>query len=251
MSRQRKMTIGLALLSIMFFLVFFNGYRSAGPARSKFKKLPEGTEDLTTPEAPPEVNRLKEIANDKRLKEWITWWQKCDPGLNTDSMKNLGEAFIDLQPIEMLTSSQINEGPGRMLYMRSPNGRRYVNPYLGRLYYKKLEDGWQSVVDEGCGAALYETGENKASLMIRCSLLEGLHDAFWLDNDRLVVLGYEAITRQMSVECESVESCVAPTVWIIDLKKTSMNQYHGSVIKRGSCNVDGYYKVKLPKFFVE
>lgn len=241
--------LAVILGSVFIFLIFFNGYRSAGPARHKFKKLPETEEDLIKPEPEPEVNYLAQIAHDRRIQKWIAHWNTCQPGLSADSMSALGEAFIDEQEVDMKEYEYMREGPNKQFYVGAPGGKYQLNPYWKRLYYKKSDSGWQPFYDEGCGAMLYESSKKRGVIILRCSLLEGIDDAFWLDKNRLVLMGYESVTRQMSVECETVKSCVTPCVWIIDLKKKAMHQYHGDTLKRENCNVDAYIKAKYPKLF--
>jgi hypothetical protein len=241
--------LALILGSVFIFIIFFNGYRSAGPSRQKFKKLPETEEDLIKPEPEPEVNRLKEISADRRLKKWLAHWSKYQPNLSADSMEGLGESYIDEQEVDMKEYEFMRKGPNTQFYIGAPGGKYQLNPYWKRLYYKKTDSGWQPFYDNGCGAMLYDSSKNRGVVILRCSLFEGIDDAFWLDKDRLVLMGYESVTRQMSIECETVESCVTPSVWIINLKTKTMNQYHGETLKRENCNVDAYIKAKYPELF--
>lgn len=249
--RRHALKIGTVLLAVFLFWAFFAGYRDKGPARRKFKKLEGGHEDLIKEEPPPEVNYLKEIAGDHRLKKWFTHWKKFSPELDPNAMEGLGEAFIMEEEMDLDKYDYMMEGPNKQFYVGAPGGKYRLNPYWGRLYYKKKEGDWQPFYDEGCGAVLYESSAKRAIMIVRCSLLEGIDDAFWLDKNRLVLMGYESITRQMSVECETVESCIAPTVWIVNLKTKTMTQYHGGTLQRKDCNVDAYIKAKYPKLFAD
>ncbi len=239
----------IVVASIMIFLMFFNGYRSSGPSRQKFKKLPETEENLIKPEPEAEVNYIAQIAHDRRLQKWITHWNKCQPGLSADSMEGMGEAYIEEHEIDMSKHSDMLKGPNKQFYISSPDGKFELNPYWDRLYYKKTEDGWEPFYNTGCAALLYDAAKKRGTIILNCSLFEGIDDAFWPDKQTIVLMGYESVTRQMSVECETVESCVAPSVWIINLKSKTMHQYHGEAMKREKCNVDSYLKEKYSNLF--
>lgn len=238
----------------MVFVVFFNGYQQEGPARRKFKRLGESEEviDLTKQQALPEVNRMKDVSGDKRLREWASWWQKCLPGFSTDKMDDIGTTSMGEMSIPSLTPD-MGAGPQTIFYRKSPDGKWLLNPYYGRLSFKKEGDAWQPYVELPCGAALYDTKSKSGKSILDCSALEGIDDAFWKGPDTIVLMGYGALTRQMDVECEGVESCVSPVVWIVDTKTKSINEHRGSAIKRKttSCELGGYLKIRLPEFFNE
>lgn len=241
--------ITVLVCSFLIFVIFFNGYRDKGPSRRKFKKLEGGHENLIKKELPPEVNYLQQIAGDKRLGKWISHWKKWAPNLDPNTMESLGEAFIMEDEVDLKKYDYMRKGPNKQFYKGSPGGKYRLNPYWGRLYYKKKEGDWQPYYDEGCGAYVYDKSSKKAMMVMRCSLLEGIDEAFWLNKNRFVLMGYETITRQMNVECETVKSCVAPTVWIVDMEKRTVSQYHGPTLKRNNCDVHAYIKTKYPKLF--
>jgi hypothetical protein len=124
-----------------------------------------------------------------------------------------------------------------------------VNPYWGRLLFRKEGDAWQPYIELRCGALLYEKAQKRARTILDCSMNEGIDDAVWQKGDELVLLGYESVTRQMSDECESVQACAAPSIWFVDLAKSTVRSYRGDLIKRGSCRLGDYLKERLPKFF--
>lgn len=235
----------------LIFITFFNGLAEKGPSRRKFKVLEGGSEDLIKPEPAPEVNHLKEIAADKRFTQWVSWWQKCVPGFSLDQMEGMGEFPIDNEPADFAAADKVKKGPGGMFYIHSPDGKKYINPYWGRLVYKMSDNEWWPYVENQCGAEVYDPSQKKSTIVMHCYSRDGLDGAFWLDRDRVTLMGYDAVTRQMSVECETVESCVAPSVWIVNLKSATLSQYRGNVVKRDACNLGGYLKAALPKFFGE
>lgn len=233
------------------FVLFFNGYSNEGPSRKKFKRLGNdaGVEDLTkVEEAKPEVNLLKGISKDSHFKEWTEWWQKCSPGLEIDRLEGIGSSPMHDLPIDYLTDAQMSDGPGKMFYLRSPNGKYYANPFYKRLQYKNEGGSWQPYIEVPCGVAVYAAKTKWARNVMECSSLEGIDDAFW-KGELLVLMGYSSVSRQMNVECEGVESCATPTVWILDFKNNTQYEYHGSLIKRKGCELGGYLRVRLPKFF--
>ncbi|MFH0799056.1 MAG: hypothetical protein V2A66_02600 [Pseudomonadota bacterium] len=251
---KRFLHIGRKAAILVFFafifVAFFNGYKSGGPARGKFKHLGESEVDLTRQkEEAPEVNKVVEISGDKKVKAWAAWWKKCVSNFSLDTMEDIGQSQIYDEDIPMLSPEQMGEGPGRMFYLKSPDGKRRLNPYWGRLLYKKEGDAWQPYIEIPCGVALYTPSEKRARKILDCSALEGVDDAYWRGKDTIVLMGYSAISRQMSVECETVESCIAPTIWTIDIKTSSMNEQRGPVTKRKSCDLGGYLKIRLPGFF--
>jgi hypothetical protein len=243
--------ITAAAFLLLIFLTFFNGLADKGPSRKKFRVLGSGSEDLTKPEAPPEVDKLQQIVNDRRLVDWATWWKKCVPDLDLKNMEDIGEFPLLNEPMEFQAADEVKKGPGKILYIKSPDGKRFINPYWGRLVYKKEETGWQpyEYKETRCGAELLNPSQKQDTNILECFMHDGLDGAFWLDKNRLVLLGYDAVTRQMSVECETVESCIAPSVWIVDLKANTYNQYRGAVMKRSACNLGGYLKTSIPNFF--
>lgn len=236
---------------VVVFITFFNGVADKGPSRRKFKHLESGEENLIKPEGPPPVDRLKEISGDKRFVNWKNWWQRCIPGFSLDSMEDLGEFPVDNEPLDPAVYGESNKGPSKILYIGSPNGKHYINPYWGRLVYRMKGEDWQAYLEDGCGAELYDPAKKRGAIILHCYTRDGLDGAFWLGNDRFVIMGYDAVTRQMNVECETVESCIAPSVWIVDLKSATFNQHRGSIARRGSCDLDGFLKLSMPKFFGE
>lgn len=249
---HRLRCMAAVLFFAFVFLTFFNGYQQAGPAKRKFKHLGESGDvvDLTTKQAIVEVDRLKEVIGDKRLREWAGWWQKCLTGFSLEKMDDTGTVSMGEMPTPPLTP-EMTAGPQAMFYRKSPDGKHLLNPYYGRLLIKKEGDAWQPYIELPCGAALYDNRTKAGKNILDCSALEGVDDAFWKSGDLLVIMGYEALTRQMNVECEGVESCVSPVVWLVDLKARSINEHRGTVFKRksGICELGGYMKVRLPEFF--
>ena len=245
---------GYLLFFAAIFFVFCNGYQQSGPAKKKFKRMGESGEivDLTQEVAHVEVDRLKEVASDKRLREWAGWWGRCLQGFSLDSMQDLGTTGIMEEALPAL-SPPMTEGPQGMFYVKSPDGSRTLNPWHGRLLYKKEADGWQPYIELPCGAALYDSKTKAGKNILECSALEGIDDAFWKDKNTIVLMGYEALTRQMNVECEGVQSCVSPVVWIVDLSAKTINQHRGVVVmrKESPCELGGYLKFRLPKFYNE
>ena len=69
--------LGLLAFAGVLFFFFFNGYQQAGPSKKKFKQLggSDDVVDLTKEKQVVEVNRLKEVAGDKRLTAWAGWWR--------------------------------------------------------------------------------------------------------------------------------------------------------------------------------
>ncbi len=239
----------LLILSAVIFLCFFNGYKAEGPARGKFKKLGEGEIDLTQVKEVKEENKVRDVSGDHRLKEWAGWWKRCAPGLALDSMESLGLSSLSEEELPPLTADQIGNGPAKAFYTKAPDGKRYLNPYWGRLQYKKEGEEWQPYVEVPCGAALYTPSAKSGRRIIDCSSLEGIDDAYWRDRDTIVLMGYTSISRQMNVECKTEESCVSPTVWIADLKANSVEEQHGPLMTRKGCELGGYLKKRLPNFF--
>jgi hypothetical protein len=243
----------LAFAGIIF-AVFFNGYQQAGPAKKKFKHLGGSDEivDLTKEQKVVEVDRMKEIAGDKRLRAWEGWWKTCLQNFTLDGMQDTGISGISEEQVPPLTPA-MQEGPQSMFYVKSPDGKWELNPWNNRLLYKKEGDAWQPYIEIPCGAALYDAKTKAGRNILECSALEGIDDAYWKDKDTIVFMGYEALTRQMNVECEGVESCVSPVVWIADLKTKTVSEHRGTVFKRKAtpCELGGYLKVRLPKFYNE
>lgn len=233
------------------FLMFFNGYKTTGPARGKFKKLGESAEDLIKPEAPPEEDWLKSVAGDKRVRNWEEWWGKCVPGFSVSGMESVSQEPIIGEDVEFIPKGKMNEGPGSALYVASPGGKNVLNPYFGRLVFKKEADGWQPYIEFRCGAALYNVKEKRARKIIDCSALDGIDDAFWQSTGRMVLTGYTAISKEMNVDCEDDKACAMPTIWIVDLKTNLIGEWRGGLAKHGQCEPGGYLKKKFPKFFGE
>lgn len=240
-----------AIIFVLFVFVFFTAsYKGAAPSRGKFKKLGEDVEDLTKPKVEQKVeDRFKGVLSDRHIKKWQGWWKGCATGFTLDDMEDIGEGPIYDEKITPLSSSQIGEGPAKMFYEKSPDGRRYLNPYYGRLEFKREGDGWQPYVQIRCGAALYDPKNNWARNILDCTALEGIDDAYWVNADRIVFMGYSSVTRQMNVECDSVQSCISPTIWVADLKAGVVAQKRGKLVKRSQCELGGYLKQRLPDFF--
>lgn len=255
MNRIRKgiFKITAPIFLFILFLSFFNGMADKGPSRKKFKVLGTSVEDLTQPQTAPKVveDKLKSIVKDKRLNDWANWWKRCVRDLDLNSMEDLGEVTLYNEPTNFGHADEIKRGPGSMLYIKSPDGKRYIDPYWGRLVYVKENNEWQPYqnFDTHCGAELYEPSKKQAANILECYMHDGLDAAFWVNNDRIALMGYEAVTRQMSAECETVESCISPSIWIADLKSRTMSEYRGPVVKRGACDLGGYLKISAEKFF--
>lgn len=250
-SRPRWLSYATALFFVALFLFFVNGYRQRGPARSKFQKLPGGVEDLAEGEMKPEGEDtlLKELKAHKKIAAWAAEWKKCLKDFSLEGMDDVGEAQIENDPVELKVVAEERKGPGSMFYSKAPGGERIINPYFRRLVYKKEKHGWQPYIELPCSVLLYDTKKKEASVALNCSLYEGMQDAIWLDRDRVVLLGYESVSRQMDVRCETVETCVAPAVWVLDFAKGWSHSYRGDLVTRGSCDVQQYLKERLPRFF--
>lgn len=239
------------LFFVAVFAFFVNGYRQSGPARSKFQKLPGGVEDIAEDEmkAEGEDKLLAELGKEKKLRKWVESWKKCLPGFTIESMGDVGESRIEQEPVEIAEVKEERKGPGRMFYIGAPGGGKAINPYFRRLVYKKDESGWQPYIDLPCSALLYEGGKDRATIALTCSMFEGIQDAIWLDKDRVALLGYESVSRQMDVSCETVETCAAPAVWVLDFASGWAHSYRGELVTRGSCDVQVYIRERVPAFF--
>ncbi|MFA4874086.1 MAG: hypothetical protein WC956_02550 [bacterium] len=253
--RERN-TIFLRIATICLFAIvfifFFNGYKDEGPSRKKFRKLPGGTEDLVAEDAkpkPPPIDYLKGIKGNKRAQEWAKWWNSCVPKFTLGSLELVGDSELSNDPVDTKLVEESMSGPGRMFYSGSPGGRYEINPYWERLSYKKEAEGWQPYIETPCGALIYEPKAHKARVVLDCTMNEGLDDAIWLGKDSVAVMGYGSVTRQMNVECESVESCATPEIWVIDLASGWLHEYRGELIAHGACKVGGYLPQRLPRFF--
>jgi hypothetical protein len=242
--------VTLLLCAILFF-IFWNGYKQEGPSRSKFRKLPGGTEDLTQEALPVKEarNPIQEIASNRRVQEWVSFWQRCVPDFTLASMLDVGEEQITGESVDASIIEEEQKGPGKMFYTTAPGGKRQINPYWNRLLFRKEGDAWQPYVELRCGALLYEKSAKRARTILDCSMNEGIDDAVWLSKDEVALLGYESVTRQMSVECETVESCAAPAIWFLDLAHGSSHSYRGTLIKHGGCRLGEYLRQRLPKFY--
>jgi hypothetical protein len=251
-SSRSVRSIGMIVFAALLFCFFFNGYSNEGPARRKFRKLPGGVEDLTTPTAEPArpmKDYLKDLKGNRRLLAWTKWWQQCLPGFSLDALDDMGDS--ELEGIDVATAEveEAMKGPGKMFFATAPGGQRILDPWWGRLAFKKEGDAWQPYIEIPCGALLYEPKKSRARMVMTCAYTEGLDDAIWLSKDVVAVMGYESVTRQMSVECESTESCTAPAIWIFDFSAGWQREWRGPLTSRKQCSLGGYLKVRLPDFF--
>lgn len=248
----RSLRITVAFVTcLVLFLLFFNGYQNQGPSRKKFHKSGESTEDLTREDkaAPVVEDDLKKFINDKRVQRWVESWQRCVPDLKLEELTDVGAGGMEAEAVDAALVQEEMKGPGAMFYTKAPGGKRAINPYWERLRLRKEGDAWQPYVELRCGILAYEPSAKRAQVVQSCTMNEGLDDAFWLDAEHAVVVGYESVTRQMSTECESVESCFAPAIWFLDFSKGLIHSYRGKVLKRGLCNLDDYLRKRLPDFF--
>ena len=130
-------------------------------------------------------------------------------------------------------------------FIRNPDG--ILSLFGINIVYKKEKDGWQPYIQFGGFVVIIE--KKKAKSIMRLWAQEGIQDSFWLGNDRVVLMGYDATSRQMDVDCPTVESCASPSVWIVNFKTGAIHQYRGGAIKREACDPIGYLELKFPKFF--
>lgn len=237
------------LFFVCVFLIFVGGYRQRGPSRRKFQKLPGGTEDIAADEIKPEGEDklIKELAANRKIKKWIADWRRCMPEFDLATMDDVGEAEIDYEPVDLNLVKEERGGPGRMFYVGAPGGGKSINPWWRRLIYKKEAEGWQPYIELPCFALLYK--RKSASIVLNCTIFEGIQDAIWLDKNRVALLGYESVSRQMDVACKTVETCSAPAIWVLDFAKGWSHSYRGKIVTRGTCDVQGYLKRRLPGFF--
>jgi len=249
--RRNLPAVLATLFFVTLFLVFFNGYRQLGPSRSKFKKLPEGTEDIAADEIKPEGEDklIKELEGNRKIAKWVASWHGCMPGFTLSSMDDVGEATIDYDPVDMDQVKEARGGPNGMFYVGAPGGGRKINPWWKRLEYRNEEGGWQPYIEIPCFVLLIDSRRKGASIVLSCAIYEGIQDAIWLDRDRVALLGYESVSRQMDVRCETVQTCAAPAVWVLDFAKSWSHSYRGEISTRGTCDVEAYLKRRLPRFF--
>jgi hypothetical protein len=245
--RSHLPAILTTLFFVTVFLVFFNGYKQRGPSRRKFQKLPGGTEDVAADEIKPEgEDKLAlELAANKRIKKWVRDWQRCMPEFDIRAMDDVGEAEIDYEPVKMALVKEERKGPGKMFYVGRSG--KSINPWWKRLVYKKEESGWQPYIELPCFALLLS--KKGANIVLNCTIFEGIQDAIWLDKNRVALLGYESVSRQMDVACKTVETCSAPAIWVLDFAKGWSHSYRGKIVTRDYCDVETYLKKRLPGFF--
>jgi len=248
--RSNLPAILAALFFVTVFLVFFNGYRQSGPSRKKFQKLPGGVEDIEADEIKQEGEDklILELASNGKVKKWVRDWQRCMPEFDLKTMDDVGEAEIDYEPVDMALVKEERSGPGKMFYVGGGGGRS-INPWWRRLIFKKEESSWQPYIELPCFALLH-TGK-AASIVLNCTIFEGIQDAIWLDRDRVALLGYESVSRQMDIACKTIETCRAPAIWVLDFAKGWSHSYRGKIVTREYCDVETYLKKRLPGFFRE
>lgn len=249
--RSNMPTILVAIFFVTVFLVFFNGYKQRGPSRRKFQKLPGGTEDVAADEIRPEGEDklILELASNKKVKKWVRDWQRCMPEFDVRTMDDVGEAEIEYEPVDMALVKEERKGPGKMFYVGG--GGKSINPWWKRLVFKKEEDGWQPYIELPCFALLYDSRKKSASIVLNCTIFEGIQDAIWIGKNRVALLGYESVSRQMDVACKTLETCSAPAIWVLDFAKGWSHSYRGKIVTRGYCDVETYLKNRLPGFFRE
>ena len=251
MSRIRSSmpAILTTLFFVAIFLIFFNGYKQRGPSRGKYKHLgssEEEVQDLYVPEG--EDKLIKELESNRKVGKWVAFWKVCMPDFTLSTMDDVGESEFENEPVNISQVNEERDGPGKMFYIGAPGGGKSINPWWRRLQYRKDAEGWQPLIELPCYALLYR--KNEARIVLTCTMFEGMQDAIWLDKDRVALLGYESVSRQMDVRCKSKEeSCSAPAIWVFDFAKGWLHAYRGKIIGRGHCDVMTYLKGRLPKFF--
>lgn len=250
MSWQGRTAVSIVLV-IVAFVFFFNGYQNEGPSRRKFRKSGESSVDLTREERTVVVveDDLAKVKSDARVQRWVESWKRCVPDLKLESLVDVGAADMEDEAVDAALVTEDFKGPAKMFYSKSPSGKRMINPYWGRLLFRKEGDDWQPYIELRCGILAFEPKGMRARVVQSCTMNEGMDDVFWLDADRAVVVGYESVTRQMSSECESVESCFAPSLLYFDFQKNLVHAYRGKVLKRGLCQLDQYLRTRLPEFY--
>lgn len=105
---------------------------------------------------------------------WFTAWKKVDGYLRVQEFTLVSEAEFNWSGLEAASNVDGQESPASSRYVWSQDGKRYVD-FLADYGSERPK-------------VLLGSAEERGELFSRAAL-GGFHDAFWLDDDRFVVVG--------------------------------------------------------------
>jgi len=205
------------------------------------------TEELKEEVVEEKESFIDQVQRDGRLNSWSAWWRTCDRSFKIADFVDAGVVSLggEWKPFDKNSL----KGPNKEFL--TSRGGRTVNPVWGRMRYERVGKVWQAKTSIDCGVMLYEGG--RARQVIRCTGLDGIFKAFWVDKNRFYVTAYRKISPEMSAECKAKEvgECVAAILWLVDLQDKSVWEYRGPVVTFSKCEPNDYLVKLYPEFYIQ
>lgn len=248
-----RLKVSVIVAVITLFAVSVVAAKDHKPRRGKHYLKPgefgtETVEDLKEVKVEEEESFFDEIKTDSRVKSWVSWWRTCDPSFSVDKFVDRGVFSMDDEWVPYERSEIA--GPNKE-FLTSKGGYT-MNPVWGRMRYVKRDKHWQAEMrNHWCGVMLYKG--DRACKVIRCGELDGVFQGFWVGSGKFVILAYRKISPEMDARCKAKEvgECVAPVLWLGDMKSRSVWEYGGTVVTFSKCEPNAYLTKLYPEFFVQ
>jgi len=182
-------------------------------------------------------NNGEEIENLVREKlrtekqDWFSWWNKVTPYLAFDK--------FNLETVNKLPPGQKTSYVGNVsddairkeknVYAKSPNQKMLADPLVG-VFLTKENNKVRGGFDVDSSLAIIDLEKDTYEQVLTCGTPCGFDDAVWLDNNKVLVFGYQILFR--ATNNPDLDSDYAPALWVVDLENRAVHQYVGPRISK-------------------
>ncbi len=163
---------------------------------------------------------------ERRFPLWVELWREHVPSFAVSSFTPAGEGSFTPEYTVAFTPLEDEETRSR-LYACSPDGSRCVDPYV-LVSFERQDDRIESLFDADQGVALIDMEKGTWTRLLFCGTLCAFHDAAWLDDDALAIVGITHEPKSPEDPCGQSGSCAASaTLAIIDLEHRRTRMFRG------------------------
>lgn len=163
--------------------------------------------------------------------DWFSWWSKVTPFL-TFSKFTFEEANKFTPGEKTAYAGAVTDDSLRkekMVYAKSPNQKMLVDPLAGMMLTK--ENGVvKAGLEPDSSLAVIDLDKNTYEQVLTCGTPCGFDDAVWLDNSKILVLGYDILFK--ATNNPDNDSDYAPALWVVDLDDQKVYHYVGPTVSK-------------------
>ncbi len=178
-----------------------------------------------------EVSKLVREKLRTEKQDWFSWWNKITPYLTFDkfTLQNVNK----LVPGERVGyKGNVNDDDLRQeknVYAKSPNQKMLADPLIGTMLSRQNQVV-KGAFDVDSGLAIINLENDTYEQVLSCGTPCGFDDAVWLDNNKVLVLGYDILYNATSNP--DLDSNYSPALWVVDLENKAVYHYTGPTVSK-------------------